>query len=287
MFPNFIIAGAEKAGTSSLVFYLTEHDDIYIPPRREIYFFNNEVNYKKGIEWYEKFFSGWSGEKAVGECTSLYMNHPECAQRIAEDFPNMKLIFILRNPVARAYSNYFHQVRGGKEFLSFEASLKREPSRRGKSEYHNRTYSYVNKGFYYAQLKRFTDKFPMQQILVIKLDDLQRSPQRTLNKIYGFLRVELKDRQKTISTIKNKTSIPRSKYLQYCARKLFGTGILFKAISKVNMMLGWEYYPPLEEETRTHLINRFANDIENLAVLTGMDFNAWKKTEIVEKSEME
>ena len=119
MLPNFIIAGAEKSGTSSLSFYISEHPDIYIPKIKELHFFDNSDNYSKGFGWYEKQFSGWSGEKAVGECTPFYMFDYSCAEKIKMQFPDIKVLFILRNPADRAYSNYWHQVRGGKEFRSF------------------------------------------------------------------------------------------------------------------------------------------------------------------------
>ena len=78
MLPNFIIAGAEKSGTSSLYFYLSEHEDIYTPVIKEIHFFENENNFRKGIEWYEQWFSGWFGEKAVGECNYLHIKESGC-----------------------------------------------------------------------------------------------------------------------------------------------------------------------------------------------------------------
>ena len=108
MLPNFIIAGAEKSGTSSLLFYMSEHEDIFTPAKKEIHFFDDGDNFNEGIDWYKQWFTGWSGEKAIGECTPIYMYFPECAQRIHDVYPEMKLIFILRNPVDRAYSNYWH-----------------------------------------------------------------------------------------------------------------------------------------------------------------------------------
>jgi hypothetical protein len=274
MLPNFIIAGAEKSGTSSLVFYLSEHDSIYIPSVKEIYFFNNEENFKRGVEWYEKWFSGWSGERAVGECTPLYMYDPTCSGKIHRMFPEMKLIFILRNPIDRAYSNYWHQIRGGKEFHTFEKSLEKKRKPIGKTKFYNRPYAYLDKGCYYLQLRRFTEKFTRDQMYVVIFDDLIDYPQKVLDKICSFLEVEPKKDYKSINVIKNKTSLPKSKYLQYAARKLFGTSFIFKAISKIN--IGYEDYPRMDIETRKDLISFFSDDIDKLSTLTGLDFNLWK-----------
>lgn len=277
MLPNFIIAGTEKSGTSSLVFYLREHSSIYIPSIKEIYFFNNESNFNKGIEWYEKWFSGWSGEKAVGECTPLYMYDPICSKKIADLFPEIKLIFILRNPVDRAYSNYWHQVRAGREFQPFEESLKKSRNRIIKNKYNSRHYSYLDKGFYYIQLRRFMDRFSREQIHVIKFDDLIKYSEETLNRIYSFLEVEPKKKHRSINTIKNKTKLPRSRYIQYAARKVFGISFIFKAISRININLGFEDYPPMTTKTKKYLINYFTEDINRLEALTGINFSLWKE----------
>ena len=73
MLPDFIIVGAEKSGTSSLCYYLSEHPDIFIPRTKEIHYFENKDNFAKGLDWYEKQFSDWNGEKITGECTPFYM----------------------------------------------------------------------------------------------------------------------------------------------------------------------------------------------------------------------
>lgn len=276
MLPNFIIAGTEKSGTSSLIFYLSEHEDIFTPPKKEIHFFEDDNNFKKGVEWYKKWFSKWSGEKAIGECTPLYMYFPHCPQRISDIYPDMKIIFILRNPVDRAYSNYWHQVRGGKENLTFEASLKKEQGRIKTSKYHNKTYSYMNKGFYFLQIERFLKYFPKEQILIVKFDELKRYPQKTLNEIYRFLEVKLKDNQQSLNLKKNITRVPKNKYLQFYARRLFGTSALFKGIAKLNLKYGHKTYPTMNQQTKRELKNHFANDIKRLELLTGMKFSEWK-----------
>ncbi len=275
MVPNFIIAGAEKSGTSSLVFYLMEHEDVYIPVFRELHFFDDETSFSKGVEWYTDCFAARGNQKVTGECTPLYMFSEGAAQRISGLFPDMRLIFILRNPVDRAYSNYWHQVRGGREALTFAEGLEREEERISKGALARRTYAYLNKGFYYRQLRRFADCFPMDKVLVLKFEDLKRSPQKTLNAVYGFLGVAPREAQMRTREIKNRTRVPRSRHVQHVARKLFRTSRAFRAVSRINLVLGPGNYPPLDRGTRERLTALYREDVRKLETLTGIDFGEW------------
>src|SRR5262245_33715274 len=100
--PNFLIVGAMKCGTSTLLGYLRQHREIYIA-RREVHFFDRDSQYRLGIEWYEKQFGSSPQHRAVGEKTPAYCFVPEAAKRIHRHLPDVKLIWIFRDPVARAY----------------------------------------------------------------------------------------------------------------------------------------------------------------------------------------
>jgi hypothetical protein len=271
-----LIPGAEKSGTTSLSYYLSAHPDIYIPDEKELHFFDDPQNYKKGEAWYSARFKTWNGESAVGECTPFYMYDPECVDRIKKAFPGIKLIFILRNPIDRAYSNYWHQVRGGKEFRSFEDALEMEKSRIAKTRYHDLTYSYLNKGFYAVQIERFLKHFSMDQILIVKFEDLKKEPQKVLNRIYGFLGIESYDNQMVLGVIKNKSVLPGSMAIQFAARKAFGKSRFFKAIAKFNLRIGKKNYPPMRASTRRYLAQCYQADISSLERISGVDLHSWK-----------
>lgn len=106
MLPNFLIVGAARAGTTSLYYYLKQHPDVFMSPKKEIDFFDVDKNFEKGLDWYERYFEGYTGQKAIGEASPLYMYLEKVPKRIAKVIPDVKLIFILRNPVDRAYSHY-------------------------------------------------------------------------------------------------------------------------------------------------------------------------------------
>lgn len=111
MLPNFLIVGAQKCGTTSLHEYLYQHPQIYLPEGKETKFFAEDARYSKGITYYEDVcFSTYSGESAVGEVDPDYMYFEQALERIAEhlDLRTTKLIFVLRNPVDRAFSHYLN-----------------------------------------------------------------------------------------------------------------------------------------------------------------------------------
>ncbi|RLF35719.1 MAG: sulfotransferase, partial [Thermoplasmata archaeon] len=111
MLPNFVIAGPPKSGTTSLLFYLERHPDVFVI--NEPHFFSR--NYEKGIEWYESLFEKHKKEKAVGEKSPSYFFDPKVPLRIKKHIPDVKLIFIFRDPIKRAYSEYWHNVIHGTE----------------------------------------------------------------------------------------------------------------------------------------------------------------------------
>jgi hypothetical protein len=122
--PDFIIVGAMKAGTTTVKDYLRKHSNVFIP-HDELFFFSSS-DYNKGLTFYSKYFEDYSNEKIIGEKTTTYSYDLNTPGRIFEFNPEVKLIWVLRNPVSRSYSNYWHVVKQGKERLSFEDSIKKE-----------------------------------------------------------------------------------------------------------------------------------------------------------------
>ena len=139
--PNFLIIGANKAGTTSIYSYLKQHPQIYMSPVKEPMFFtlegknidrtevSRQITLKTAvndIEDYQALFQGVSNEKAIGEASTAYLHCPWCAERIKQYIPDVKLIAILRDPIERAYSNYLMYVRWGLETLDFPEAVRQE-----------------------------------------------------------------------------------------------------------------------------------------------------------------
>ena len=128
MLPTFIIAGAGKSGTTALWAYLNQHPEICMSRIKEPMFFTNllgyrqggsieapvyEGRYKSGLEWYEKLFAKCCQKRALGEASTAYMYAKDAAGLIKKTLPEVKLIFLLRNPVDRLYSNYWQERKYG------------------------------------------------------------------------------------------------------------------------------------------------------------------------------
>ncbi len=192
--PTFIIIGAQKCGTTSLYNYIIEHPEISGASQKEIHFFDQ--NYSKGLEWYKSQFHG----KITGEASPYYIFHPLCPKRIHDTIPDVKLIILLRNPIDRAISHYGHEVKLGKETLSFENALRAESERLKGEEQKilaNENYqsiphqhlSYLSRGRYIEQIKRWYNFFEHSQILILNSEDFFLNPNNLLNSVYDFLGV--------------------------------------------------------------------------------------------------
>lgn len=179
MLPNFIGLGAQKAGTTSLYHYLRSHPEVYLPEtgeinNKEINFFFHDYLYEKGLPYYETFFKAWNGEKAVGEISPDYSYHTICLRRIRQNLKKLKFIIILRNPIDRAYSNYWMEKRRGNENLMFSDAIQQESKRIRAGLFEKSTFSYIHRGFYYDQIKAYMNEFQDSEFLIFLSEDLRK-----------------------------------------------------------------------------------------------------------------
>jgi len=206
--PDFLIIGAQKAGTTSLYIYLTSHPQIKFAFTKEVQFFDS--NFHKGFLWYRSFFHTkiykyfmkilFSRTIITGEASPYYVLHPKVAQRVYKKLPNIKIIILLRNPIDRAFSQYFHSVNKGKENLTFVEAIKLE-EKRIKDEYEKLKkyeryksadfpgFAYKFRGIYINQLKAWYELFPKNQIFIINSQDLFKKPDSVMISLYKFLGV--------------------------------------------------------------------------------------------------
>lgn len=205
--PDFLILGAEKAGTTFLYSFLQEHPDFRAAAKKEVHYFDSR-KFEFGPQWYRAQFPRQEGigkrNTITGEASPYYLLHPLAAKRAYELMPDVKLIVLLRNPIDRAYSGYQHKVRDGVEPLSFEAAIEAEPERlageRDKlindGTYYSknyRWYSYLTRGIYVDQIKRWQEYFAPNQFMIIKSEDFFEEPLSTLDRVCNF--VGLQERQ--------------------------------------------------------------------------------------------
>ncbi len=208
LFPDFLIIGAQKGGTTSLYAYLVEHPDIATARRKEVHYFDQ--HYQHGPRWYQANFPTTLYKQLhettrhqqfmTGEASPEYLFYPRTAEKVSSLLPNVKLIALLRNPVERAYSQYRHNLRWGHEpkTLSFQDALTMEATRtesgRIQAEqdalYHNFAYqraAYLARGLYAEQLKHWLRYYQHEQILLIKSEDFYQDPRATYEETLAFL----------------------------------------------------------------------------------------------------
>ena len=265
--PTFLILGAQKAGTTSLHRYLTEHPAVLRASPKEVRYFS--TNYARGERWYRAQFPlvtrraptrlRTGAQPAIGEASPQYLFHPFAPERVQAYDPGMKLIAILRDPVERAYSQYQMQLRWGYEHGTFEEALDREEAEleaelatlssdpASYSTLANRI-SYVARGRYAEQLERWLAIFPREQLLLVLSEELFGRPEDVMTSVCAFL------------------DIPERRAKEY--PRLAGGGGVFE-------------YGSMAPETRERLARAFVEPNRRLEELLGIGL-AWTKPAVAD-----
>jgi hypothetical protein len=186
--PDFIIIGAQKAGTSSLYFYLSQHPGIRVSAIKEIHYYNYYTLRGKRLGWYKSFFplKLTSMHQVTGEASPYYLFDENVPPRIKKDLPDVKLIVLLRNPIDRAYSAYNMNKRRENrgDFPTFEEAIANEDMSSEQSVL------YLFRGRYADQIKHWLRHFSRDQFLFIKSEEFFQDPKNSLSEVYDFLGVE-------------------------------------------------------------------------------------------------
>jgi hypothetical protein len=203
MLPDFVIVGAQRAGTTSLHKYLAEHPDVgRVRLGKGVHYF--DTNAERSMAWYRSHFPLDSSKipfknrpTNVGEGSPYYMFHPECPRRIHEALPGVKVIAILRDPVERAHSQWAHETARGFEDLPFEEALRAEDERLADQEplladptgrsFEHQHHSYVARGQYAPQIQRLWDMFGQDRTLVLSSNQLFAEPAEVYAATLSFL----------------------------------------------------------------------------------------------------
>ena len=197
-FPDFLGVGVQKGGTTTLQKMLEQHPDVFLPAVKEVHYFT--FNYIKGKSWYQRQFEQASANQCCGEITPYYIFHPQAPERIHALNPQVRLIVLLRDPVERALSHFFHCKRLGLESLELEDALELESDRLNGAEefliaddsHHlsHQLYSYVSRSCYEQQLTRLNLFFKPPQVLVLRSEDLFSTPQLVWDRVLLFLQLD-------------------------------------------------------------------------------------------------
>jgi Sulfotransferase domain len=285
--PNFLIAGAAKAGTTSLHEYLGQHPDIFMSTFKEPNYFVPGYAYDNWDD-YLALFRGARGEKAIGESSTGYLQCEQSPALIKSALGNVRIILMLRNPARRGASLYWWMVREGYEDApNFAKALELEPARLQSSTFRETSpefyvwYFYYTTGLYSEQVRRFLETFGRNNVRIYIFEEFANDPVGTCRDIFDFLGVDPNFRPAV--AIHNESRVPASPRLQFWLRNRgprylrFLPGRLRRAIIErlMNLNTGRGSLPHRDTETERRLLERYRDDIRKLERLLDRDLSIW------------
>jgi len=309
--PNFFIAGAPKAGTTSLYHSLRQHPQIYMSPVKEPAYFASEIrvenfapemqpkmraqmervkarighglvdNTTRGIvpEWtdYMQLFDGAQEEKAAGEASVCYLWSRTAPAAIAARIPQAKIILILRNPADRAYSQYLHFLSDGHIAHSFRKHIK--ICMQGGTTI-TPCNPFLQYGLYAEQVERYFSYFPREQVRIWIYDDTLERPQQFLREVFEFLEVNPAFVPNTAKRY-HQMEIPRAiGVIQRVRRTSAWKTIREHCPGALRPLLKRAVYMPkgalrMSTEDRRSLVEYYRADIGRLQSILDRDLSAW------------
>lgn len=242
---------------------------------REIHYFDRDTNFSKGADWYsakltEDCPTQMRERVLFGEKTPTYSYDPKCAPRMVDLMPDVKLIWIFRDPVKRAFSNYLHYVKKGADIVPFEEAVTREAERIKENLY----WGYVQRSKYVLQVERFLELYPREQMHFLLFEDFVRQPRPALDEITHFLGIEAMP-EPLPQIQSNRTKMPLSGESLWWVGQRFGyESRFYKVTRKLNTIIS-RRKPEFPASMRPRLKDVFAPYNRRLESLTGLDLSAW------------
>jgi hypothetical protein len=234
---DFILAGAQKSGTTALHYFLSKHPNITMGDQQEIHFFDDDAMFVPQID-YEQLHEHYPliGPSTIaGDCTPSYIYYEPAAERIWKYNPKIKLLIILRNPVERAFAHWNMQRFKGREPLDFFDAVREEQTRiAGAPPTEARRFAYVDRGFYAMQLARLFKFFPRDQVKAVKFEEFKENQPETLASIFSFLRCQPLRRVRS----KDRNIVPYERAMNW-EERVFLYNLFAEDIATLEQLLGW------------------------------------------------
>jgi hypothetical protein len=235
---DFILAGAQKSGTTALHYFLSRHPNIVMGDQQEIHFFDNDAMFvsQPDYEQLHKHYSLLGPSTIAGDCTPSYMYYEPAAERIWKYNPKIKLLILLRNPVDRAFAHWNMQRFRGREPLDFFDAVREEQARiAGAPPTEARRFAYIDRGFYGRQLERLFKFFPRKQVKAVKFEEFKKNQRETLESIFSFLG------RKPLRSVRNKDRnvVPYERAMNW-EERVFLYNLFAEDIATVERVLGWD-----------------------------------------------
>lgn len=291
--PTFLLAGAGKSGTSTLARWLEAHPEVGMASLKEPGFFSREPGWRDGgpphaatqsgrfelgLDWYRELFAGREGARARGEASTIYMPARDAPELIAEVVPDVRLLFILRDPVARLYSHYWQERRHWRLPAFAELVESRHP----------RFERYLEVSRYDRHLERFLDRFPRDRVVILLHDDLVADPEGLAERLWEVVGVSPGFRPPAPGRRVNAARAPRVALVERLLGASLGrrwvsavpgwlrrpVGRLRRGLSRLNSRA--VRYPPLDPDLRAELVDELGDTISRIEVLLDRGLPSWR-----------
>lgn len=245
MLPDFVIVGTMKGGSSALTRGVGNHPDVFIADGKELHFFDE--HFDRGLDWYEACFAAATDGQVIGEATPRYMNDPVVVDRMLATLPKSKFIAILRDPVDRAYSHYWHNRRRGRETRGFEEAI---ADQNPESE----IFAYLDLSKYTERLQRIESGAGEDGLLVLLNEDLRHNRGDTLKRVWEFIGAD-PGRGTVEMPVRNLSMMAKLKQRRRAKKR---------------------QYPPMPPATRKKLLPLYATEVDALEAWLGRDLSRWR-----------
>lgn len=240
--PNLVVVGAPKCGTTSLYHYLKQHPEVYLPARKELHYFTRDQLVRDTAgpgdstvlqhlcadrAAYEAEFAAAAGQPIRGDISPSYFDFAEVAPAMRRELGEARIVVLLRDPIAKAFSQYMHLVRDGREPLPFYEALQAEAerTRRGWSM----IWRYAGGSRYAPRLRHYLDAFGAERVRIYRFEDFIGDPQATLADLWRWLGIDSSVRPDT-SRAFNASSRPRSRVVASLISKRSPLAALARAL---------------------------------------------------------
>jgi Sulfotransferase domain len=271
--PTFLVIGAMKSGTSSLSRYVRSHPDSFCSAKKEPEFFS--MHWKLGIDWYRSLFADAGEAVAVGEFSTGYTKAPrysEVAERVASVVPDVRIVYLVRDPVQRIRSQYIHQVAKEREHRSFDEAIRTPPSQ------------YLDWSRYAYQLEPYVRLFPREQLLVLRAEDLRDRRDTAVAQVFEFLGLDPTfvvpdlDEEYNQSSTRRRNEVTVSR-ISRALRKAGVRSLIPRTVrDRVRHRMATAITPPaVSPETAAWIWHELGPDLDRLQQLLGPDFEMWPR----------
>lgn len=269
--PTFLVIGAMRSGTTSVSVALAEHPEVFMPPGKELHFFDE--HFDRGVDWYRARFAD-AAEPCVGEGTPRYMYDPRAVARMADVVPDARLVAILRNPLDRAYSHWQHELTRGREDLGFAEAIEAEPDRLAAMDPLRAShFAYLDRGRYLGQLRTVCDLYPRSSLHVMLFEEFRTGPEERFRSLCRFLGVDQGYRPTSLDRTWNPSYRVRWRSVHRLAER--SPGPLRRVLHRLNVRR-MAATAPMDPELRRRLVDRFADENAELAAWLGRDLSVWE-----------